>query len=514
MIETDTDYKAAIASDLRSIDIFLGVGYGIDNTAADDMTSITAGMLPMSNRSQITDAVYSLGRTLATFEGDGIPTDPSEGVCMPPLDDSVPSIETAIWSDVISGSDGSMDWTVTLSFGRVHESALTLYSGGVVTITKATVSFLEGGSTVHSETVEVSSGENIHIDQAHRYDTLTIRVLSIDKAYCHARIAEMEFGSSVTLSNNAIRGEVRLVSEKDATEQRCPLDEVTFEVINEGWIFDFDSPSRENESVSVGKPLLLSFRVATASGYRTIPCGKYYIRDIDMSEGSARVTADDPRVIMTDVMEEWSIPQATSIGEAMDTVCDRLLIAHLCDTSLYSMYPPRDLSFGSSTTYMEDVLNVLQLMGLEMHPQNDGILRFTTTTTPQSYGAVEESRMLSYPQKKTNLSTYNMVSVTYGEDRRQSYVSDLRTTSSASLNMLRVDNPLVMTEGEAKVICDRIVANLYNSELDVEWRGDPALQVGDMVSFPGRFSDATPRRVEYQELTFNGGLSARTSVVY
>ena len=58
------------------------------------------------------------------------------------------------------------------------------------------------------------------------------------------------------------------------------------------------------------------------------------------------------------------------------------------------------------------------------------------------------------------------------------------------------------------------MANLYNSGLDVEWRGDPALQVGDMVSFPGRFSDATPRRVEYQELTFNGGLSARTSVVY
>ena len=514
MIVTDDDYKQAIASDLRSIDIFLGIGFGIDNTAADDMTGITAGLLPMSSRAQVTDAVYSLGRNLATFEGDGIPTDPAENMVVPPVDDSTTTIETALWSDVISGSDGSMDWTVSLSFGSVHESALTVYSGGVVTTTKLFVSLSESGSWGHSVTVDAASGENIHIDQSHRYDTLRIQVLKIDKAYHHARIAEMEFGSSVTLSNNSIRGEVRLVSEKDATEQRCPLDEVTFEVINEGWIFDFDSPSRENDSVSVGKPMLMSFRVRTSSGYRTIPCGKYYIRDIDMSEGSARVTADDPRAIMTDVMEEWGIPQATSIGEATDTVCDSLLIAHLCDTSLYSMYPPRDLSFGSSSTCMEDVRNVLQRIGLEMHPQNDGILRFTTTVTPQSYGAVEESRMLSYPQKKTNLSTYNMVSVTYGEDRRQSYVSDLRTTSAASLNMLRVDNPLVMTEDEAKVICDRIVANLYNSELDVEWRGDPALQVGDMVSFPGRFSDATPRRVEYQELTFNGGLSARTSVVY
>ena len=126
MIETDTDYKAAIASDLRSIDIFLGVGYGIDNTAADDMTGITAGLLPMSNRAQVTDAVYSLGRNLATFEGDGIPTDPAENMVVPPVDDSTTTIETALWSDVISGSDGSMDWTVTLSFGRVHESALTL----------------------------------------------------------------------------------------------------------------------------------------------------------------------------------------------------------------------------------------------------------------------------------------------------------------------------------------------------------------------------------------------------
>ena len=108
-----------------------------------------------------------------------------------------------------------------------------------------------------------------------------------------------------------------------------------------------------------------------------------------------------------------------------------------------------------------------------------------------------------------------MVSVWYGESpNRMTYDRDLREAKTSAVNQLTVNNPLVVTKEEAMAICNHIVANLYNSELDVEWRGDPALQVGDMVSFPGRFSDATPRRVEYQEITYNGGLRAKTSVVY
>lgn len=513
MYPTDDEYKDAIRADLRSIDVFLRIGYGIDNTAADDISSTEASMLPMSSASQMTDAIYSMNKAVATFEGYGIPTAVSMEMTVPPITSAETSMEVGIWSDVISDSSGAIDWTITLSLSKAHTSAFTMYTGDVH-ILSAIVTYKKDGTQVWSGTVEPDT-DMLQIDDILTYDTIIINVTRIDAPFRHVRIIEVEFGSSVSYSKNAIRGELRYVSERDSTGESCPLDELTFDLVNEDWMYDFDAPTRENDSVNVGKPITLSFTVHTASGQRTVSCGKFYIRDIDMHEGIAKVTADDPRVIMTDVRKAWSIPTTMSIGTAIDDVCEELFIDHVCDDSLYSIYPTRDISFDGDSSYMEDILQLMQFLQLEMVPDHSGTLRFRPYADPQQYGAVSEGQMLTYPQKKTNLSTYNMVSVWYGESpNRATYDRDLRETKTAAVNQLTVNNPLVVTKEEAMAICNHIVANLYNSELDVDWIGDPALQVGDMVSFPGRFSNATPRRVEYQEITYNGGLRAKTSVVY
>lgn len=513
MYPTDDEYKDAIKADLRSIDVFLRIGYGIDNTAADDISSTEASMLPMSSASQMTDAIYSMNKSVATFEGYGIPTAVSMGMTVPPITSAETSMEVGVWSDVISDSNGAIDWTITLSLSKAHTSAFTVYTGDVH-ILSAIVTYMKDGAQVWSGMVEPDT-DMLQIDDILTYDDIIINVTRIDAPFRHVRIIEVEFGSSVSYSKNAIRGELRYVSERDSTGESCPLDELTFDLVNEDWMYDFDAPTRQNDSVNVGKPITLSFTVHTASGQRTVSCGKFYIRDIDMHEGIAKVTADDPRVIMTDVRKAWSIPTTMSIGTAIDDVCEELFIDHVCDDSLYSIYPTRDISFDGDSSYMEDILQLMQFLQLEMVPDHSGTLRFHPYADPQQYGAVLEGQMLTYPQKKTNLSTYNMVSVWYGESpNRATYDRDLREAKTAAVNQLTVNNPLVVTKEEAMAICNHIVANLYNSELDVDWIGDPALQVGDMVSFPGRFSDATPRRVEYQEITYNGGLRAKTSVVY
>ena len=233
---------------------------------------------------------------------------------------------------------------------------------------------------------------------------------------------------------------------------------------------------------------------------------------IDMGQGVANVTADDPRVVFTDVHEAWTAPASVSIGDTLDSVCEALYVIHTCEESLYEMYPPRDLVFTEDTTYMEDIHNLLQLMGLQMWPDAKGVLQFRQYPEAQSYGVVDGSAMYSFPQKQSNLRAYNYISVRYGDTG--SYNIDLRGNSTAqAVNQISVSNPLVETEAEARTIAERVRANLHNEELSVQWVGDPSVEVGDRIGFPGRWSDARERRIVSQSIRYDGGMSGDITTV-
>ena len=507
MIETDQAYKDAIAARERSINVYMSVGFGIDNTAADDITDGTYEALPMSSLPQLTDANYNLTSGLATFEAYGIPTAASAGMRSPPITPAEAPIEAGVWSDVISDADGNIDWSITLEFGSTHNSAITLYTPDVH-ILEAEVVYSVGGSETLRQTYQ-STSENFQITDTEDYDTITVNVTKVDQPYRHVRIVEFEFGSSVTLSRSTITGAVTLVEEKDRTGTSMPLNELSFTIINAGWVYDFDSPSEMANSVAIGKPLMLSYSVQTSEGRRTIQAGRYIIRAIDLKETVADVTAYDPRVLFQDVNAAWSIPTTTSIGDAMDTLCEDLGISHLCSDDMYSLYPPRDLEFDADSNYLDDLMDIFQLLGLDALPGSDGILRIGYIATSQTYGTVGLSQMFTYPQRKTESSPYNYVEVHYGEGTDAVSI-DLRTDPTVAINQLTVRNDLVMTQAEAQAILNRLVSAINTAEIEVRWTGDPALEVGDRVGFPGRWSEAVARYVSYQEITFENGMQATT----
>lgn len=512
VIETDQAYKDAISAPTRSISVFMQVGYGIDSSAATDMVTMEGAFLPMSSMDQTTDAIYSLSHRFATFEDDGIPTASAMDMRVPPMEPATSPQEVGVWSEDLSDADGNMDWVVTMTFGSVHTSALTVFTPEVH-ILEAEVTFsANGAETGHY--IYTSTGSDFQITEVYDYDRIVFRVLKVDQPYHHLRIIEVEFGASVTLSRDTITGDVRYLSEVDPTGQSYPLNELDFSVINRQWAYDYDSPSKEAEAVAIGRPLELSFRIATDTGARTVRCGRFYIRNLQTGTSTIRVTADDPRVIMTDVSKAWSIPTTQSIADAVDAVCEELFIAHVCDQSLYELYPVRDVTFDEDSTYMEDLTDLFQLYGIEMVPDSLGILQIRPYRAPQSFGTIVESRMFTYPSKSTNLTSYNYLTVRYGDSGRESYDVDLRTTASVAANQLYVNNPLIVTREEAVSVANRILSRLHNAELEVEWTGDPSMEVGDTVGFPGRWSDATERMVLYNEITYNGGLKERTRCVY
>ena len=53
----------------------------------------------------------------------------------------------------------------------------------------------------------------------------------------------------------------------------------------------------------------------------------------------------------------------------------------------------------------------------------------------------------------------------------------------------------------------RIISRLYTEEVEAEWRGDPAMDLGDTVSIPGRWTQSDPRSygITYMEEVYDGG---------
>ena len=65
---------------------------------------------------------------------------------------------------------------------------------------------------------------------------------------------------------------------------------------------------------------------------------------------------------------------------------------------------------------------------------------------------------------------------------------------------------------KATEIANRVVASLYTSKVETDWRGDPAIDVTDYIDLEGKWTEGNPTRYRllYNQLSYDGGLSAVT----
>lgn len=74
------------------------------------------------------------------------------------------------------------------------------------------------------------------------------------------------------------------------------------------------------------------------------------------------------------------------------------------------------------------------------------------------------------------------------------------------------DNPLIQTPEMAQMIAEKCLALSKDSrrDLDLNWRGDPALQLGDRITVPDSKTTTADFYVVSQSLNFDGGLRVTT----
>ena len=512
--EMPEGYKEAISADTRDIDVFVSVGADIDATAADDVTAVEGGFLPMTNTAQMVDANYQMTEWMATFEGDGIKTSADFGNLAPPIEAVAYPPEVGIWSDVISDAQGNIDWTLTIRLSAVHTSALTVYTYDTG-ILEAEAEFWVGEELQGTATMEAFQGY-ISETKSFDYDKIVLHVTRLESPYHHVKIVEVEFGASIAYNKRSLTGTVALTQDMDLTMQSIPLHELDFELLNVTGEYDPDNPDGAFDALKLSYPVDFSITIARDGAQFTVPCGRFIITDKVASDTTLKVTCYDSRVTFSQNFSEVSLKTSQSFGDFFTALFADFHIPYEIDDGLFEMYPDQDITFDSTQfDVLTCMLFIEQYFGIWLVPQRNGNIRITTTLPAGEYGLYPPELMYSYPLP-SSFQTYNFIQVAYGTtESMMQYTLDLRTDQSQAKTQVSIMNPLVKTEDKAAELAQRIAASMIAAQVETECRADPAIDMNDSIELEGKWSsgNATTFKVIHQELLYDGGLTTTLRTV-
>lgn len=505
MYDAPDGYDDAVRSLDRTVDVSLSLGMGIDHTAADDVTAITGSFLPMSNTEQAIDAVYQLTPGLCTWERDGIATSLSAGNIAPPLQATEYPPEAGVWSDAISDGTGAISFQFSIQLSKAHSSAFRIFTSDM-NILAGTATFHNGSSSETRE-LECASGY-AQVAEIMTYDSIDVNITQIDQFYAHVRIPEIEFGAAITLSKSQLGQDgLTWISEIDPLEISMPLGEVDLHIINVEGEYDVDNPDGMYADLTIGYTIDLSFTVRDGTSRYTIPCGQFVISEKQASDNSLRVTCCDPRWMLSSVYSAWSLSDSQSLGTTLDDLLNEYNIPHIVDEGLFSLTPVA-AEFTDQTSILDDLLAIQQRYAVYFLPNRDGMVHVTQTWPSDTYGEAELMDLYTWPEPQS-MTSYNFVSIKYGGMNATTYHTvDLRTDSSEAKQTLQITNDLILTQGEAQTLANRIISRMYTLKTETDWRGDPAIDLQDTVSIPGKWTQDAPDtyNVVKTEMTYDGTL--------
>ena len=514
MYQAPDGYRDIAMSENRIESVYMSMGIDIDNTSADDISSYTGSRLPMSSGGQLVDATYEVNPGLATFEADGIATAVSAGMIAPPLRASE-TIRTGYWSSIISGEDGSMDFSLTIAFRgpngelREHISALTVYTAGP-NIVSGSVFFILNG--VETEVPLTCSRGRAVAQGSNTYDTIRIEVSGIDEPYRHLRISEVEFGDSITVSMAEVTGEVTYIDEMDPLWQGLPMRELDFNLINVDGRYDEDNPNGMYSRMGIGNPVNISFTIYSSTKKYSVPMGRFVMAEKKASGNTLAVTAFDTRWYLSELYVSWSLSVSESIGDALEGVLTAAEVEHRIDQAVYDIYPSANAAFSESSSLLDDIHAIVQAYGLTFLPNRAGTIVVATDFSSDVYGLIPPNIQFSWPASN-QMNQYNYVDVAYGTNH---VIADLRENPNTEKIILSVNNGLIVTAAHAQAVCARLVSKLYSKAVKVRWAGDPVMDLYDSVDVFSMWTiDSAPTRYKAvkREMTFNGMIVEEVTLI-
>jgi len=513
MITTSPEFDQAIYSPSRRTSARVTFDIS-DVTAADDASVTVTSEAEISRKDQMHNQVRDRP-AYATFEPDYWRLDGS--FVLPPKT-TEPGFEVGWYSGVLSGSDGTFSPAQVMDFifDDPHSSiGLTITfdePAGEYAVDFDAVAYDGAGNVIWSKQVRGNDRARWVIDnqQIANYRRITITLLKWCKPYRRAKVTEVSFGVvRVYGDDNLFR--VNLLEEIDPISAQVPANELKFVVDNSNREFNILNPQGSYKFLQERQAAVVEFGVEVRPNtYEWVNMGLYFLADWKSDEGSltATFTARNRIDFLPAVEVENLTPGSTNLHELALSLINAIgLEKYRLDPALASA---STLGVYKKQTYRELLQNIAVAGRCVMFVGRDDFFNILRLSDTPPAHTIELDQMYAEPQ--INLDRLvSRVEVNYYSDAETvagTYVANGPVAGGATL---KVENTLINSQAHAQAVAEWILAESQNRALyEVNWRQNPALEPGDIVTVEDVYGANKSSRIISQEFEYGGALQGKT----
>lgn len=484
----------------------------IDVDAYSDASVTVTAEAGFSKKDQIINLTRDMSGKYATCENDYWLLDGS--FTLPPKS-TESGFEVGWWSSAISDSVGdfSVSQVCTIDFTVDHSSiGVTIvfdqqaneYAKNFTVVVKDS-----GGSTLHTETVTNNTlSKYILEENLTDFRQIVITITKWATGYRRARITEVDFGIIQDYTDEEIIS-LNILEELDTLSNQVTANEVKLTLDNQNKAFNILNPTGIYPYLQRSQKLIPYLGVViTDTLTEYVRMGTYYLTEWASEEGTLTATFTARDVL--DLLEQNTFAETSYTSKTIkyileDILDDAGITDYVIDTDLGSITVSGTLPESSH----REAIQTAAIAGMAVvYSDRNGTLQIKQLTTPASVDTVSYENVFAAPKIELD-KLVNTVNVKYGASTYT--LVDTNKPADEQTLAVTVDNPLIDTLALAEDVADWVLAEFNKRFIyGINWRQNPALELGDIVTVEDDFSEDKTMRITRNEFKYAGYLSGNT----
>jgi hypothetical protein len=491
-----------------------------DTTAASDVSSITVTSdSPLSLKAQLINKVRNSSYKSATLEQDRFKLDGSFSFA----DDTLSNNGELGWSSaIICDASGvfSTAQTITFNFTANHSSAgLTITFDQIMGeyATDFDMTAYDASNAVIATTVVAGNTDIIAtpLGQLLNYRKVSVIIRKWSRPNRRARVMEVDFGIVRQYTDDNLIS-MNLIEQMDMLSGQLPSAEFRFSVNNSDRAFNILNPDGFYRYLQQKQQIIGELGLDLGNGLiEYVQVGNYLLQDWQSNEGS--LTALFTAITNLDSMatfdyENLSISTKTLYQFAVDifTVCG--ITNYSIDSALSSI----NTNSLINKSNCRDILQMIAIAGCAnvfITRANIITLKCNPTSIGSPVDTADFDNMYNEPQIVLDKAV-KRVEVTYWSNLSTSAIFGVDSTTDTLGDTLKLENnTLINNSTRATAVANWFFAQLkYRATYRVNWRGNPATELNDVVSLENSYGGNMSGYVTRNELDYSGALRSRLEV--
>lgn len=538
MIPVTQQFKDAIYSPSRktAAKVIFDI---LDVDSHTDASAIVTSEASFSKKAQIFNQVREMSGKLATFEHNYWKLDGS--FSLPPKPEET-GFEVGWWSNALCGQDGrfgnyveplsflsfgsfaslfddlpldEFPQSVTVNFTKEHSSI-----GITITFDPLTNEYAEEftidvydnlDGLIHSELVTGNTLTKYILEQnLSNYRKVVITITKWGTGYRRARITEVDFGIITEYTGNELIN-VNVLEELDPISNTVTSNELKFTVDNQDKAFNILNPNGIYPYLQRRQKVTPYMGVEKANGLTEyVKMGVYYLNEWKSNEGTltASFTARD----IMDVLVQDDFAGNTYTSKTLYYIAEEILTAagitdYSIDTALQSII----VSGSIAKMKYREALQLVAIAGTAViySDRENGQLVIEQLSNTALEETIDFDNVYNPPEIKLDVLV-NTIYIDSGS-ATYTYVDPQKPADEQTLSV-SIKNTLITNSTHANTVAAWILAEYKKRFLyEINWRMNPALEVGDIVTVEDEFGENKTVRITKQEFEYAGYLTGKTS---